>query len=82
MGLRVLPATVPVAVAHGAATGDLPGTLPSLTDLYEQQADVRVNALPGILTPLLLCLMAATIGLAIVSLMLPLVALIRASSGI
>ncbi len=79
--LMVVPATVPVSMAHGARMGDLPGTLKSLVDLYQQQADIRVQALPGILTPMLLLIMAVSIGTAIVALMMPMICLIGAVSG-
>ena len=79
--LKVVPPTVPVSMAHGARMGDLPATLKSLVDLYQQQADIRVQALPGILTPMLLLIMGVSIGLAIASLMMPMIALIGAVSG-
>ncbi len=79
--LEVLPPTVIVSMAHGIRMGDLPGTLRSLIDLYQQQADIRVQALPGILTPVLLVVIALSVGLVIVALMMPLISIIGAVSG-
>lgn len=79
--LRLLPPTVGVSMAHGARMGDLPGTLRSLVDLYQQQADIRVQALPAILTPILLVFIGITVGLVIVAMMMPLIRLVNAISG-
>ncbi|MFI5377856.1 MAG: type II secretion system F family protein [Tepidisphaerales bacterium] len=79
--LKVLPPTVGVSMAHGARVGDLPGTLRSLVDLYQQQADIRVQALPAILTPILLVVIGLTVGLVIIAMMMPLISIVGAVSG-
>ena len=60
---------------------DLPNTLRSLSEMYEQQAESRLGALPGILSPLLLLLVAVVVGYTIAGLVMPLVMLIRAVGG-
>ncbi|MGA2500890.1 MAG: type II secretion system F family protein, partial [Tepidisphaeraceae bacterium] len=79
--LKVIPPTVAVSMAHGARMSDLPGTLRSLVDLYQQQADIRVQALPTILAPFLLVFIGLTVGFVIVAMMMPLISVVGAVSG-
>lgn len=78
---KILPATVIMGMALGAQHHDLTSTLASLSDMYQQQADVRLNLLPSILTPLLVLAVAALVGLTVLALLMPLLALIGAVSG-
>lgn len=55
---------------------DLPATLGALGDLYQRQAELRLGAIPGILTPLLVLLIALAIGFILLGLLAPLLALI------
>lgn len=77
----VLPATVIAGIALGIQSHDLPATLRSLSEMYRQQAETRLQSLPAVLTPLLLIVMAVAIGLIILALMMPMVTLIRSVSG-
>jgi type IV pilus assembly protein PilC len=73
---KLLPPTVPAAMQLASANQDLGTTLRSLSDLYERQAELRMNAIPGILTPLLLLLISLIIGFVILGLMWPLLRMI------
>lgn len=75
--LSLLPATVPAAIELSAGRRDLPETLASLADLYERQAELRVNALPAVLTPLTVIAVAATIGFVVVALILPMIRMLN-----
>jgi type IV pilus assembly protein PilC len=75
---RLLPATVPAAMALAAQNGDLAGTLAALTDMYQQQAEVRLGMIPGLLTPILILFVAGVISVVIAGLFLPLLSLIQA----
>lgn len=75
--LSVLPATVPTAIALAAGHNDLSSTLATLAEMYERQAESRANAIPAVLTPLMLIAVAVTIGLVILALVLPLIRLIE-----
>jgi type IV pilus assembly protein PilC len=66
---RLLPPTVPAAMA--LAGEDLAATLATLSQMYQQQAEMRLALLPGILTPILVVLMAGVIGCVIAALFLP-----------
>jgi general secretion pathway protein F len=72
-GVHVLPATVPAALDMAAGHNDLPATLASLADLYERQAEARINAIPAVLTPILVIVVAGSIGFVILGFMLPMV---------
>jgi type II secretory pathway component PulF len=74
---RLLPPTIPTAMQLASGHQDLGTTLRSLTDLYERQAELRMNAIPGLLTPTLLLLMSLVIGFVIAGLMWPLLSLIN-----
>jgi type IV pilus assembly protein PilC len=60
---------------------DLARTLVSLSEMYQQQAETRLNLIPGLLTPVLILLMALLIGLVILGLFLPFISLIQSISG-
>jgi type IV pilus assembly protein PilC len=56
-----------------AGHNDLPATLASLADLYERQAEARINAIPAVLTPIMVIVVAGSIGFVILGFMLPMV---------
>ena len=68
---KLLPATVPAAIELASGHHDLPRTLETLADMYERQAESRLAALPAIITPLLVLLVAAVTGFVIAGLLLP-----------
>lgn len=78
---RLVPPTVTAAMTLGIQSHDLPNTLRSLTEMYQQQAETRLEAVPGIVSPLLLILTASLIALVIAGLMMPIVQLISAVAG-
>jgi type IV pilus assembly protein PilC len=79
--LSLLPATVPTAMAFGSRAGDLATTLRTLSQLYQEQADLRLAALPAILGPWLLLFIAGLIAVMLVALLVPMLTLIGAVSG-
>jgi type IV pilus assembly protein PilC len=76
---KVLPSTVPVAMALGADRHDLAGTLASLRDMFQRQAQTRLDALPAILTPLYVIILGVVFGIVISGLFMPLINMIRSS---
>jgi type IV pilus assembly protein PilC len=77
----LLPATVPAAIQFASGYSDLAGTLDSLSDMYRRQAETRLEAVPGVLTPLLVLLIAFMIGFVIVALFAPLASLLKGIQG-
>ncbi len=73
---KILPATVVAAMEMSAARGDLPLTLRAMAQMYQQQAELRLDSIQAVLTPILLVL----IGLAVGGLMVALFAPCSASS--
>jgi type II secretory pathway component PulF len=73
----ILPATVPAAIQYASGHADLASTLGSLSEMYQRQAELRLSALPGILTPLLLLFIAIIVGALSAALMLPFVNLLE-----
>jgi type II secretory pathway component PulF len=81
VGPRMLPATVPAAMDLAIQKSDLPNVMTTLAELYQRQAEIRLAVIPTVLTPLLLLLMAALIGVVIAALMLPLLRMFTLLSG-
>jgi type II secretory pathway component PulF len=78
---RLLPATVAAAITLGSQNNDLPRTLATLSEMYQQQAETRLNLIPGVLTPLLIMFVALLIGLVILGVFMPFITLIQNISG-
>ena len=78
---RLLPATVPAAMTLAQQNNDLPRTLATLSEMYQQQAETRLNLIPGVLMPLLVLLMAVLIGTVILGLFMPFISLIQNLTG-
>jgi type II secretory pathway component PulF len=79
---RLLPATIPTAIEVSASERDLPDTLATLSELYDRQAQLRLERIPAVLTPLLVMLIAILVGFVIVGLLYPLILLIRGIVGV
>lgn len=78
---RLLPASIPASIEFAAKHNDLPTVLQTLAEMYQRQAELRVDAIPAILTPLLLLFIAVSVGFVLVGLLLPLVQLISGISN-
>jgi type IV pilus assembly protein PilC len=77
----LLPPTVPAAIEFASGHNDLPTTLETLTELYQRQAELRLESVPTVLTPLLLIFMAVTVGVILAGLFMPLVSIIQAMTS-
>ncbi len=80
-GLRLLPPAVPAAIDLAARGNDLPTTLETLSQMYQQQAEMRLRILPAVLTPILLLLVAGCVGFVMIAVLLPLFKIMSAFSG-
>jgi type IV pilus assembly protein PilC len=79
--LPVKPTILPIAVLAvaqlAAERSDLPNSLQTLATMYEQQAEIRLASLQTVLTPLLILLLGAIIGVIILGLFAPMASLMR-----
>jgi len=80
--LRILPRVVPASIEMASRTSNLGDTLASLSDVYRRQAEALLDNLPVILSPLLLIVLALSIGFVIAALMLPVLNYIHYVSGV
>ena len=80
--MRLLPPTVPAAIQFASGQHDLPTTLGALSDMYQRQAELRMAVIPGILTPLLLLLIAMLVAFVIAGLLAPFLSLINGITGV
>jgi type IV pilus assembly protein PilC len=75
--MLMLPATVPAVISLATQqTHDLAMTLGTLSDMYQQQAETRLGAIPGLLTPLLVIIVGIVVGTVILAMFLPFITLI------
>jgi len=80
--LLILPRVVPASIEMASRTGSLRDVLASLSDVYRRQAEALLDNLPVILSPLLLIVLALSIGFVIAALMLPVLNYIHYVSGV
>ena len=73
----ILPATVIAAMSLSSQQSDLANALNTLSQMYQQQSQLRLSLVPALLTPLLLVLVAAVIGAIVLALFMPIIALIQ-----
>jgi type II secretory pathway component PulF len=79
--LRLLPAALPAALELGTRAADLPTMLDTLTQMYQQQSEARLRMVPVVLTPLLLLLVAGSIGFVIAGITMPMFRIFEYISG-
>lgn len=79
--LAILPPTVLVALQFGSEQNDLPVVLANLSEMYQQQARLRMSTVPAILTVIMLVFIAGSMMVTIAALFMPLVALIEGMTG-
>jgi len=76
-GLKVAPEAVPAAIHLASKQRDLPSMLEMLSQMYQQQAELRLATLQAMLMPLMLMILAAVIGSVVAAMFLPLVKLMQ-----
>ena len=69
---KILPGTVVAAMEASAQCGDLHLALRALSQMYQQQAELRLGAIQAILTPLLLLVVGVFVGGLMIALFAPL----------
>jgi type II secretory pathway component PulF len=78
---KILPPTVATVLSLASQQHDLPSMLDNLSTMYQQQAQTRLALIPGLLTPVLIIMIAVIIGAVVAALFLPFISLIRAITG-
>jgi len=78
---RVVDSLVINMVDVGEETGDLDKMLLKIADNYDDEVETMVNSLMSLLEPVLVIFLGVTVGFIVVSLFLPLVALINSVSN-
>ncbi|HEX4055651.1 MAG TPA: type II secretion system F family protein [Tepidisphaeraceae bacterium] len=73
---KILPPTVIAAMESSAIGGDLPVTLRALSQMYEQQAELRLGTIQAVLTPILLVVIGVAVGALMVAMFLPLLSVL------
>lgn len=74
---RILPLTVIAAMQLSSLRGDLPQTLYAMSQMYQQQAELRLGSIQAILTPILLVVMGVAVGIVLMALFAPLLSLLN-----
>jgi type IV pilus assembly protein PilC len=78
---RILPATIPAVMQLASTHGNLPESLAGLAHMYQQEAELRLTALPSIIVPILITILAMMVGFVIIAMFAPLVALLQSLGG-
>jgi len=78
---RILLPMVISAMDLAATRNDLPRGLSTLSQLYQQQAQMRMDGVDVILTPLVIILLGLLVGTMILAMFAPIISLINAISG-
>jgi type II secretory pathway component PulF len=78
---RVLSAAALAAIAIGIDNHNLSETVGGLSRMYQEQAEMRMNSLPAVLSPVLLLLTGTFVAFVVIALFAPMVTLIGAASG-
>jgi type II secretory pathway component PulF len=77
----MLPASVPATIQFSAGFNDLPSTLDALSDMSQRQAELRVAAIPTILTPAFVLGIGFAVGFIVLGLLAPIIGLIQGMTG-
>jgi type IV pilus assembly protein PilC len=81
IGIRLIPPTVSAVIAMASSNNDLAAGLSTLGNLFQQQAELRMSMIPTVLTPVLIMLIACVVGLVVIALFAPMIALIQSVCG-
>lgn len=65
------PAVVPQMVAVGEKTGELDNMLSNLANYYEEEVDVAVKSISGLIEPVIIVLLGGTVAVILIAIMLP-----------
>lgn len=74
---KILPVTVIAAMEASGDRGDLPLTLRALSQMYQQQAELRISAIQAIITPVLLIVVGLFVGALMVAMFAPLLCVLN-----
>jgi type II secretory pathway component PulF len=77
----LLPGTVTAAIELASHNGNLPETLAALSEMYRHQAHARVGIIPAVLTPLLMAILLCVVGILVLAMFAPFIAMIQSVSG-
>lgn len=73
----MIPASVPAAMQLASEQADLAALVGDLSAIYEQQAELRLNAIQVYLAPMMLITLGLMVGFVIIAMFLPLVKLMQ-----
>lgn len=73
----MLPPSVPATIQFSAGFNDLPSTLDALSEMSQRQAELRVAAIPTIITPAFVLGIGFAVGFIVLGLLAPILSLIQ-----
>ena len=77
----MLPASVPATIQFASGFHDLPTTLDALGEMCQRQAELRVAAIPAIITPAFVLLIGLLVAVLVLGLLAPMLTLIQGMTG-
>jgi type IV pilus assembly protein PilC len=75
--MRIFPPMVTGMIEVGEHTGQLPGMLGKVADIYEEEVDHAVAGLSSLIEPLLILFLALVVGTIVIALFLPIVRIVQ-----
>ncbi len=73
----LLPSSIPATIQFASGFNDLPTTLEALGEMCQRQAELRVAAIPAVITPIFILLIGVSVGFIILGLLAPMLTLIQ-----
>lgn len=78
---RLMPPSVITVISLAASNNDLSGALGTLSQMYQQQAEIKIAMIPAIVTPALVIFIALCVATIVLAMFAPMISLVQAISG-
>jgi type II secretory pathway component PulF len=77
----MLPASVPATIQFASGFHDLPTTLEALGEMCQRQAELRVAAIPAVISPVFVLVIGLLVAMLVLGLLAPMISLIQGMTG-
>jgi type II secretory pathway component PulF len=77
----MLPASVPATIQFASGFHDLPTTLEALGEMCQRQAELRVAAIPAVISPVFVLIIGLLVAMLVLGLLAPMISLIQGMTG-
>jgi type IV pilus assembly protein PilC len=78
---KLIPPTVVTVLSLASTNNDLPGGLNTLGLMFQQQAEMRMAAIPTVFTPVMMLLIGVVVAFVLLAMFAPMISLVTSVSG-